>query len=206
MAVLSKQLAVHQDTRQRILDTARRLFSDDGYLGVSMNDIARHLGITKAALYHHFKGKAAIYGAVLDDVFAGLRVKVAEALEQETAEGRLRRLIGNYIEFGLREKGLVNIIVTKLPPDAPAIRERVVHFREELAHQVQPIMEQNLANGDFGQAGDARFLTSVLMWMMDGLLMECSLFDRVVDAAKIADHILAVLRQPCPPPADAPAR
>jgi len=206
VAVLSRQLAVHADTRQRILDTARRLFSDDGYLGVSMNDIARHLGITKAALYHHFKGKAAIYGAVLDDAFSGLRAQVAEALEQKSAEGRLRRLIGNYIEFGLREKSLVNIVVTKLPPDEPAIRERVVRFREELADQVRPIVEQNLVKGDFAQAGDARFMTSLLMWMMDGLLMECSLFDRVVDAAKIADHILAVLRLPCLPLADAPAR
>jgi len=195
VAVLRTQLGVHRDTRQRILDTARRLFSDSGYLGVSMNDIARHLGITKAALYHHFKGKAAIYAAVLDDVFSGLRAQVADAVEQETAEGRLRRLIKNYLEFGLREKSLITIIVTKLPPDEPTIRQRVVHFREELADQVQPIVEQNLAKDGLARVGETRFVTSLLMWMMDGLLLECSLFEKMVDTAKVADHILGILGQ-----------
>ncbi len=201
---LSGQLQSPGDTRQRILDAARRLFSIDGYLGVSMNDIARQLGITKATLYHHFKGKAAIYSAVLDDVLSGLSGRVSDALEQKTAEDRLRRLIGNYIEFGLREKSLVNIIVTKLPPNEPAIRDRVVRFREELAGQVRPILEENLSPADLARAGDTRFLTSLLMWMMDGLLMECSLLDRLVDPSRVADHIIAVLRRPRVPLAPEP--
>lgn len=69
----------HEGTRQRIIDVARGLFSDGGYLGVSMSDIANCLGLTKATLYHHVAGKAALYDAVPDDVFAGLREQVAQA-------------------------------------------------------------------------------------------------------------------------------
>ena len=46
-------------TKERILETALELFAQNGYLGTSMNDIARQLGFTKAALYKHYTGRQA---------------------------------------------------------------------------------------------------------------------------------------------------
>ncbi|MCE5191259.1 MAG: TetR/AcrR family transcriptional regulator [Actinomycetia bacterium] len=184
---------VRGGTRQRILDAARVLFSKGGYLSVSMNDIAKYVGITKAAIYHYFEGKDAIHEAVLDDVLSRLRAQVADALAQETAEGRLRRFIRNYLQFGMLENNLVNTIVAEFPPDGSAIRQRVTHFREELADQVQPIIEQNLSDETFKRAGDGRFVTSLFMSMMDGLLLECSLFNRATDTARVADYVVGAL-------------
>ena len=45
---------ISEGSKKYITDTARRLFSEFSYLGVSMNDIAKKLNITKAALYYHF--------------------------------------------------------------------------------------------------------------------------------------------------------
>ena len=53
------------DTRERIIDTALELFSQSGYLGTSMNDIAQRLGITKAALYKHYAGKQEILDRIV---------------------------------------------------------------------------------------------------------------------------------------------
>jgi AcrR family transcriptional regulator len=47
-------------TRVRALKTALELFSRDGYDAVSMRQIAEELGVTKAALYHHFSSKEEI--------------------------------------------------------------------------------------------------------------------------------------------------
>jgi AcrR family transcriptional regulator len=52
------------DTRQRILVAAVELFSENGYAGTSVRDIADALGMTKAALYYHFAGKEEILQAV----------------------------------------------------------------------------------------------------------------------------------------------
>lgn len=46
-----------EGTRLKILDVALHLFSQNGYLGTSMNDIAMQLGITKPALYKHYTSK-----------------------------------------------------------------------------------------------------------------------------------------------------
>ena len=52
-------------TRERILDAARRLFARDGYDATTVRAIAGDCGMTDAAIYHHFPSKRAIYDAVL---------------------------------------------------------------------------------------------------------------------------------------------
>ena len=53
------------DTRERILLTALRRFAADGYAAVSVSDIAGELGITKGALYRHYKNKRDIFDSIL---------------------------------------------------------------------------------------------------------------------------------------------
>ena len=54
------------DTKERILETALELFAQNGYLGTSMNDIAKQLGFTKAALYKHYAGKQEILDQIVE--------------------------------------------------------------------------------------------------------------------------------------------
>ena len=49
------------NTREKILQTALKLFSQNGYEAVSMQNIADALSLTKAALYKHYSGKQAIF-------------------------------------------------------------------------------------------------------------------------------------------------
>ena len=58
------------DTKERILDAALELFARCGYLGTSMSDIAKQLGITKAALYKHYASKQAIFDAIVESTAA----------------------------------------------------------------------------------------------------------------------------------------
>ncbi len=54
------------DTKERILEIALELFAQSGYLGTSMSDIAKRLGITKAALYKHYASKQAILDRIVE--------------------------------------------------------------------------------------------------------------------------------------------
>ena len=53
------------DTKERILLTALRLFAKDGYEAVSVSDIAGELGMTKGALYRHYKNKRDIFDSIV---------------------------------------------------------------------------------------------------------------------------------------------
>ena len=53
------------DTKERILTTALRLFARDGYEAVSVSDIAQALGMTKGALYKHYKNKRDLFDSMI---------------------------------------------------------------------------------------------------------------------------------------------
>jgi AcrR family transcriptional regulator len=57
------------DTRERILAVANELFTEQGYEGTSLREISDRLGITKAALYYHFRSKDEILTTLLKPFF-----------------------------------------------------------------------------------------------------------------------------------------
>jgi AcrR family transcriptional regulator len=58
------------DTRERILDVALDLFTEQGFDGTSLREIAERLNVTKAALYYHFESK--------DDILLALHMRLHE--------------------------------------------------------------------------------------------------------------------------------
>lgn len=54
------------DTKEKILMTALRLFARDGYEAVSVRTIAEELGMTKGALYRHYKNKRDIFDSIVE--------------------------------------------------------------------------------------------------------------------------------------------
>ncbi|HCY78649.1 MAG TPA: TetR/AcrR family transcriptional regulator [Clostridiales bacterium] len=54
------------DTKEKILLTALRLFARDGYEAVSVSTIAGELGMTKGALYKHYKNKRDIFDSIVE--------------------------------------------------------------------------------------------------------------------------------------------
>ncbi|MBA3913705.1 MAG: TetR family transcriptional regulator [Acidobacteriales bacterium] len=68
-----------EKSRAAILQAAMREFSREGVAGARTDAIARSARVNKALLYYYFKDKEALYAAVLDRVFGGLREQVDEA-------------------------------------------------------------------------------------------------------------------------------
>jgi len=194
MKTIAKQPEdVIQDTKKYITDTARRLFSEFSYLGVSMNDIAKKLNITKAALYYHFTGKAEIYEKVLDNVFNDLSLSIAQASSEAAIDKKLHKLVKNYLEFGFKEKNLIKALMLKLSPGGDQITKRITQSRERIANLIQPIIEEVFSSKKLTKKVDAGLLTSLLTSMMDGLLLEYSFLNKKINSAKISDQIIAVL-------------
>ena len=57
------------DTKEKILLTALRLFAQDGYEAVSVSTIAGELGMTKGALYKHYKNKRDIFNMIVERMY-----------------------------------------------------------------------------------------------------------------------------------------
>ena len=75
-----------QDTKEKILLAALKLFARDGYKAVSVSQIAGELGMTKGALYKHYKNKRDIFHHIVAHMEAQ---DAQEASEHQVPEGTL---------------------------------------------------------------------------------------------------------------------
>jgi AcrR family transcriptional regulator len=66
-----------QSTRTALIEAARGLFAEHGYAGVGTEEIVRSAGVTRGALYHHFKGKRELFEAVYERIEAELAERIA---------------------------------------------------------------------------------------------------------------------------------
>jgi AcrR family transcriptional regulator len=64
----SKKVNQAESTRRAVLDAARQAFGERGYAATSVDEIVRRAGLTKGALYHHFRDKDDLFLAVVEAV------------------------------------------------------------------------------------------------------------------------------------------
>jgi AcrR family transcriptional regulator len=84
------------DTRERIQQVALELFAEQGYERTSLREIAERLGVTKAALYYHFKSKEDIVRSFTEDYFSKLDALIAWGKEQPRSAQTTREVFDRY--------------------------------------------------------------------------------------------------------------
>ncbi|MBQ1678151.1 MAG: TetR/AcrR family transcriptional regulator [Oscillospiraceae bacterium] len=59
-----------KDTKERILEAALEMFSQNGYAGTNIRELSASLGLVKSGIYKHYESKEAIWNALLDQMIA----------------------------------------------------------------------------------------------------------------------------------------
>lgn len=129
------------ETRKRLLDAARSVFTTVGYQGATLDDIAAKAGFTKGALYWHFPNKQAIFMALIADAIQqNIEILAALTPEDLSAEEAKRRL-SQWID-GIDEREILPQFGVELEIEA----RRDASFRA--IHQAM-IAKHEAAIGDF---------------------------------------------------------
>ena len=90
-------------SRERILNSAAKVFGQHGYRLTSMELVAQETGLTRQALYHHFESKEALFRAVVDAMLDGAcRAEQSAALRQEQAGKGLADILVAQLEARFR--------------------------------------------------------------------------------------------------------
>jgi AcrR family transcriptional regulator len=86
--------------RSQLLAVAGRLFAEQGFHGLSMEQLADAAGVSKPVLYQHFPSKRELYLALVNDAAEELQDQVRKALEGTTDnEARVEASIAAYFDF-----------------------------------------------------------------------------------------------------------
>jgi AcrR family transcriptional regulator len=177
-------------TRARIQELALELFAERGYDQTSLREIADRLGVTKAALYYHFKTKDEILTSTLEDYLAEVHKLIEWAREQpRTAENR-HELLSRY--FGLVGKRLTAMRFMQQDQKGVQHSEIGARFRRAMGEVNQ------LLTPEGGGAIERMRALSAIVTLHVGVLLEqqdVSLEDARSAALKIAEELLAANEQ-----------
>ncbi len=138
-----------EETVNRILEAAFRLFMEKGYEHTSIQDIIDNLGgLSKGAIYHHFKSKEDILVAVTDRMTEESNQMLAEIRDRTDLSGKekLRTIFKESIS-----RPVQNDIFTVAPDLGNNPRLLYSIFRETVdeaaPHYILPIIKQGIADG-----------------------------------------------------------
>ncbi|MFP5346658.1 MAG: TetR/AcrR family transcriptional regulator [Actinomycetes bacterium] len=134
--------------REQILDSASASFASKGFLGTSLQDIARDAGCSKAALLYHFESKMAILAELIRpglDALAELDRSVSR-LRPEAAQ---RAAVEGFVDVAVRNRMECAVLFGNLSalfddPRLPELRETAERLRGRLSAG-SPDLERQLA-------------------------------------------------------------
>jgi AcrR family transcriptional regulator len=127
-------------TRSRIQAVALELFTEQGYEKTSLREIAERLGVTKAALYYHFKSKDDIVNSVVEDRIDRFDELIKWAQDQPADTATRRTVLRRYADefFANQEHSVMrffeqNQTVLKSLASGQMMRDRLLKMADVLA-------------------------------------------------------------------------
>lgn len=196
-------------TRAQLLDAAELVFSEKGVTNTSLQEVADAAGVSRGALYHHFKNKVDLTDALLDRVMLPLnemrmRAPLA-APDDPLSQIRLRAIhVLQQAANDHHTRAVFTILfhkceyVDKMLP----IKLRHLQTRNECAEDVSRVFVAAMAAGQLPSHLDADDITMGLFSFIDGLvynwLLDPAGFSLEKNAALFVDIYLDGLRQAKP--------
>jgi AcrR family transcriptional regulator len=183
--------------KQEILDVALKSFSENGFRGASIADIAQRCGISQGGLLHHFPTKA--------DLLAGVLARRDEVdshdfhMDQRPGGLEALRSIERLVRHNARRVGLVKLFtvvtseaVTVGNPGRKWVLARYRKLQADLADGLQRDIDAGLVQPDANPAAVA----CQVFAMMDGLQLQWLLDPRRVDMpALFSDYLDALIER-----------
>ena len=102
MGVMERRAREKSETRDKILDAARELFTSVGYEGVSMRKLAEKIEYSPTAIYAYFADKEDLFHQLCHEDFGRLAQVFQNAAMPADPVDRMREIGRVYIEFGMR--------------------------------------------------------------------------------------------------------
>lgn len=186
---------VSAPARPAILAAARHLFAQRGFAGTSVREIAEAAGVSKAAIYHHFRDKDRLYRVLLDEAIRTLTAAMKRVLDDGAARVQLARIVLLHLQFASDHADLLRMLVVEQWRGSERRRRLggvIDRHREEELAIFQSVLERGIARGEFkpvDPALSAQALSAVIDILSAGFLMAAP----PVSVAEVAQNAMDVL-------------
>ncbi|MGE0448567.1 MAG: TetR/AcrR family transcriptional regulator [Vicinamibacterales bacterium] len=137
-------------TPDRILTAAAAEFSERGYAGARVDRIASRAGINKAMLYYHFRGKQALYRALLRATFAPVAERLSAIAESPDAPAdRLAAAVASVAAFVQEHAYFPAIMLREIAERGAHMDGETLEALAAVPHAFARIIADGIARGAF---------------------------------------------------------
>ena len=156
-----------EQTRGAILQAALREFASQGEAGARTDAIARAAKVNKALLYYYFKDKEALYGAVINQVFSGLKEKLTAALETPVAPGeKLLRCVGAHFDFASSSAMLPRLMQHEMLraglQGSPHLKHIAQTYFRPTFGRMAAVLVEGMRRGEFREVDPGQVVPSII--------------------------------------------
>jgi len=156
-----------EESRAAILKAAINEFSEHGIAGARTDAIAAAARVNKALLYYYFKDKEAIYQAVLDQVFSGLRDTVVPTLHGNLApRQKVLNYLGAYFDYIAANPRFPRVVQgewIRTGSDRVGQMKRVAkNYFQPIYQKLGEVLREGIAAGEFRPIDPAQFIPSMV--------------------------------------------
>jgi len=190
-----------EESRAAILKAAVREFAQEGVAGARTDAIARSAGVNKALLYYYFKDKEAMYRAVLDQVFGGVRAAIHNALSQELPpREKLASYVCahfDYIASNPLYPRIVQAEFLRAGRDPSRLQRIAKEYFRPVFLEISTLLEAGAKSGDFRQVDPLHFIPSmisvIVFYFNTAPIMKLMTGSDPMSPARLAERRAAVL-------------
>lgn len=166
-------------TRDRILNSARRLFADKGYQKTTVVDISKQAGLSEAALYEYFQGKEDLLHMIPDLWLSELLRDLEDQLFGiQGAVNKLRKYLWWYMRRVEKSPLDAKIVYLFLKTDANFMTTDVYSNVKQLYSYLSDIFEEGRTSGEFKKNLNSRVARDIFVGIMDHIIIRWLLRDR----------------------------
>jgi len=133
--------------RERLLESAKRLFSQKGYYATSVEDIVESAGLSKGAFYFYFKSKEELFKILVEEMHLNIMKRLENFLERDLPlEDALIEHAKVFLEDIYQNRHIAQIFLFQLVGTNEEFRElyytKIAHLREMLAKMVDKAIQR----------------------------------------------------------------
>lgn len=137
-------------TRRALIRSGLELFSEYGFDGASLDDIARRARVNKALIGYHFGGKAGLYAAILDSVFEPIEARLRELLATDLPpEAMFRQYLRLFQEFVGEHPQFPVMLLREVLSGGPNLDDRFLPHIHSIFDSVRRIIDRGVDAGVF---------------------------------------------------------
>ncbi|MFA7137274.1 MAG: TetR/AcrR family transcriptional regulator [Bacteroidia bacterium] len=183
--------------QQEIIDTALEIIATTGIQGLTIKNLAKHIGISEPAIYRHYENKISILIAILDFFKSnGEQIFCSQTNSDEKPIRKIEQIFERHFQLFEKKPSLVCVIFSEeIFRNEPILQEKIKEIMDMSSRVITAMVEEGQAKGEIIASIESKYLTLIIMGSLRMMVKKWQMGDASFHQQKEMSSLFATLRK-----------